>query len=902
MIVEGFTVENWSCIRRVSVSGLPHTGVVVLHGPNGTGKSSIVAALRATLMDYAPTSTKADLARWLPVGGNEPPRVSVEFRAAGRSYRVTKQFKKGRSDSALEERTGAGWQTITQTPAEVHDRTQALVGSGRSDQGLYQLLWLPQAKFELPAEDKFDADVQTRLRQILGVMQTPRDDRFISLVRARRSAWYGTTTKLKESCDLAKNIKALETYRKSLDETEAQYRQVEQIERDIRQRTADEAMYRQQLASVTQTVEELRAAFERTRQRRTEWELAGQRVEAAEKALADARRVLDDRRAAAGRLAMAERDTADALLRMESTAGALAEGLAAVQRAADLVAAREEDRRRELERLRRAEAHARLADLDEKVRSTAETLTRAEELARRLTEHRRRLADEPAPDDATLQKIAANRERIARLSAERQAAAIALTVELEPGHDGQLAVDGRPAAPVAGAAQFHVSRTAELALPGVGRVVVRRGSDAGTVEELDAELRRLEDEFVTLVGPFGLPADQPGLLDALRERRARRQAREPNVRADEQELNRLAPDGVDALRESLAELRRKREAAPTPDGPAEDAEKVRGIVNHLEQELGRARDTHARAVDAVERGPGALRAAAEKAAADHLVANTRAATKREALDRFPPEEQLVAAVVECERRLAAEQEARASAALTEEEQVAGERLDAAVAEEKNLADQIGQCHRDLADLRGKLSMTVGLHQRRAEAEARVEILKQRIDHERLEADAYQRLFELFDECRDRQVATVLEPITRRVCRWMKLAGIGGYGDIAYSDSFLPTRLLGRDGGPGLSLEQESTGTREQLTMMVRLALGSVLAGNLGEPAVAVLDDPLTHSDAARLTQMRAILKSAAEGDPAGQPPAGPLQILVFTCHREWFAAGAAMSVDLGRPDILERIR
>ena len=54
MILEGFEIENWNCIKRASVTALPATGVVVLHGRNQTGKSSIVQALRACLVDYLP--------------------------------------------------------------------------------------------------------------------------------------------------------------------------------------------------------------------------------------------------------------------------------------------------------------------------------------------------------------------------------------------------------------------------------------------------------------------------------------------------------------------------------------------------------------------------------------------------------------------------------------------------------------------------------------------------------------------------------------------------------------------------------------------------------------------------------------------------------------------------------
>ena len=74
MILEGFEIENWSCIKRLAIDCLPPTGIVVLHGPNGTGKSSIVAALRACLMDYPATSNAKPLKRWFPKNSSEKPR------------------------------------------------------------------------------------------------------------------------------------------------------------------------------------------------------------------------------------------------------------------------------------------------------------------------------------------------------------------------------------------------------------------------------------------------------------------------------------------------------------------------------------------------------------------------------------------------------------------------------------------------------------------------------------------------------------------------------------------------------------------------------------------------------------------------------------------------------------
>jgi DNA repair exonuclease SbcCD ATPase subunit len=120
MILQGFEIENWSCIKKVSVTGLPATGVIVLHGPNRTGKSSIVQALRSCLMDYP--STTAALKSYYPRGTGEKPVVTVTFQAGGTSYRITKQF--GTNKSKLESKTPEGaWKVETTTSAEGHERT-----------------------------------------------------------------------------------------------------------------------------------------------------------------------------------------------------------------------------------------------------------------------------------------------------------------------------------------------------------------------------------------------------------------------------------------------------------------------------------------------------------------------------------------------------------------------------------------------------------------------------------------------------------------------------------------------------------------------------------------------------------------------------------------------------------
>jgi uncharacterized protein YhaN len=134
---------------------------------------------------------------------------------------------------------------------------------------------------------------------------------------------------------------------------------------------------------------------------------------------------------------------------------------------------------------------------------------------------------------------------------------------------------------------------------------------------------------------------------------------------------------------------------------------------------------------------------------------------------------------------------------------------------------------------------------------------------------------------------------------MRVLDIGDYREIRFGDTFLPDKLVRRDGTAEFAIGEESTGAQEQIGMLVRLALGSLLT-SAEEPTVAILDDPLTHCDVGRLNKMRVILRRTAEGDPKLSPPAGPLQIIVLTCHPEWFRDDRATVIDLDNPDVMQR--
>ena len=69
-------------------------------------------------------------------------------------------------------------------------------------------------------------------------------------------------------------------------------------------------------------------------------------------------------------------------------------------------------------------------------------------------------------------------------------------------------------------------------------------------------------------------------------------------------------------------------------------------------------------------------------------------------------------------------------------------------------------------------------------------------------------------------------------------------------------------------EQLSVGTREQIAVLVRLALAQLLLEREGEAPCIVLDDALVYADEGRFEIMKTILQQAARD----------LQIVVLTCR------------------------
>ncbi|MGE3806754.1 MAG: AAA family ATPase, partial [Gemmataceae bacterium] len=470
MILRGIHIDHWRCIERLDLDDLP-AGIVVLHGPNRTGKSSIVKALRGCLFDFDHDSAKAEIRSSLPWNGAGPPRLCVEFETGGLLYRITKVMARRQGGARLECRHNGQWQLLEDSPKEASRRTRELLGSDRSTSGLQQLLWLDQGQTNLPASS-IDTSLEERLINVLGVMVTGRDLAFQEALAARHDRWFGVSGKHKPSSPCSKLQKARDEQTAALQEIEQQYAALDDVITQLAGHEARQKELVDEVAHLQSTVDDLHAERERVRER----------LQLFQTAEAECRRLEQHRQASEQRLRGYQqaherwKQAEQAAVRLEGAEQAAAEecqqqAAACAEAAQALSQARQaEDRQRD--QLQALDQARQILALDQRRRRLEETLRRGDEVrgeCRELEEQIRRL---PAIDRGTLEALAANRREAERLRARLQAASLALRVEVERAAEFSVEIDDQPARAVelAAGADFHAAprQQARVDIPGWG--------------------------------------------------------------------------------------------------------------------------------------------------------------------------------------------------------------------------------------------------------------------------------------------------------------------------------------------------------------------------------------------------------------------------------------------------
>lgn len=97
MILHRLTIEDFRGVVREEVD-LPPRGVLVIEGPNESGKTSLMDALEM-LLEHKASSGRAEIKAASPVGRDVPVVVEAEFSVDGERMRYRKEFVRGKRTS-----------------------------------------------------------------------------------------------------------------------------------------------------------------------------------------------------------------------------------------------------------------------------------------------------------------------------------------------------------------------------------------------------------------------------------------------------------------------------------------------------------------------------------------------------------------------------------------------------------------------------------------------------------------------------------------------------------------------------------------------------------------------------------------------------------------------------------
>ncbi|MGS2742463.1 AAA family ATPase [Halomonas sp. LS-001] len=853
-------------------------GINLFTGPNESGKSTLVRAIRAAFFERHKSGTLTELQPW--GDSSASPEVSVAFDWQGQHWQLHKRFlQRKRCDLQAGSERYQGDEAEDKLARLLGYETPARGASKAEHWGVPGLLWVEQGAgqhIREPAQhagEHLQSALSQHLGDALGDIISSGGDQLIQQVVQQRSLLLTQT---------GKPTGALRDTRQACDDLSAELSTLEE-----------------QVAGYRDQVDHLGAL--RAQQRETDaarpWEAQREKAQAAEARFADIDKLRQQQTQARQALENCERNQAINRQQLREFA----------QQAAQLESRQAEKHQAELKLTRRKEQSATLEQQREQAKTTYEQARKTLQLAREHADYQRLQHELKAANSDTqrvnqaLEKARELQQQWQTLSEQHQAQAVDTQVlaelqqlEKQRGHlmaqkemlatrlsyallpDQHLALGERH---LEGSGEQLLLETTELTIPGVGTLTIQPGGK--DVNDLLRQQQRLEADRDALLGQLQVADLASAEHKASTARELAQQREQVRLR-----LKDLAPDGVDTLASEYQLAQKRREII------------VQDLAKHPAPQENAALPTEAQATHALEAADAQLKQANE-AYDEHQLALKLG---QQALETAEREWEALHAAVHAPDRQQREQSAQD---LLLELKADAQRLNADIDARQGEIDAANPAFLEQDIKRFRQSAETLETQARERAseidrlQTRLETLgaqgleetrdttRQALEHQQRRKAELERRAEALDLLltllrRERQAVTrqLQAPLQKHLNHYLRLIFPGA--TLSVDDNLLPQALIRPDAQNTQrdeqgELEALSFGAREQMGLISRLAYADLLR-EAGRPTLIILDDALVHCDHQRLEQMKRMLFDAAERH----------QILLFTCHpSHWDDLGVA---------------
>ena len=836
-------------------------GVTIVEGPNEVGKTAIAEGLRFAI-DLPDTSQKTDIKALQPVGRDEGPEVEVSLSSGDYELVYWKRWLR-RPGTTLEVKAP---RQESLTGRQAHDRLEAILEETLDDE-LWRALRIDQGKelilpnFSLPSmgraldraaggefADEREESLWTRIGEEYG--------KYWTATGQKRSTLTSLQKRVDEELERVSGLeKQLEDIESDVAELGRLVTEADRLSGVLAEFQKSESEFQERVVAI----ERLRSEVERLDAIHSASEAlrdgAGNEWERRKGLIAN----LEERRK---ELAVLEAQAKDAEPGL-ALATERSEAAATALKVAD-VAMREAR-----ERLSTA-----IADRDylrqlievEQLRERHERYIAAEELLKQAEEY---LETAVVDDDVVKRVEDAYIETERAMSAAGSAAA---SVELTALRELPLEVgDERIELAVDEVRLVRVEDEATLTIPEIAQVRVIAGPESKGLAE---ERRKTEDNYRRLCEEAGV-ADVSGARRAGQERQNAERNKDEARKAIDRELRDLTPDvllgKVESLRVRVAAYPKERTSEPAMPADLDRAQEIEAEISDLVKQ---SADTQQACQDDVQGAESALKSVQSEG--DSLRAEINMARGREA----DAAEQVAA-----EREKQADEVLEGAVAAAQEKETADlETLEVARAElddadPESVEERLGnyklateramgelQANRDRQNgLRSSLELRgeQGLQTSYDEAVNLLSHLEREYAGEEARAEAARVLRDTFAKHREQAHQRYIGPFKESIEQLGRIV-FGSTFEVEIDRNLnIVRRTLG---GVTLHVEQLSTGAREQLGVISRLACATIVSPEDGGAPV-MIDDALGWSDPNRLEGMGAAIAAAGR----------QCQVIVLTC-------------------------
>jgi len=881
VIIEEITIRNWRSYRE------PHTfrfdeGFNLLVGRNEAGKSTLFEAFTRVLFDRH-TSTAEKIRQIQPLGSSLGPEATIFFQANGNRYKVWKRFLKTPASEFFTWR-GDRWELDHEGDAADNAVREILRGetppgaSQTKHRGLCQALWYLQDDAPLP-EGAWAEGVNEGLSGIVSLaVKSPEEDQILKKIEKVYSAIYTSKNgEVRSKSDLALLQKEIQDIEEELQTLHERARRAEALRLELESFAGQQQMKDAALKAAHAEVADLKqklkegAALEEEKNQKEE---TLRRIKETREKLAGDLAAIDKRITQINEL---KRDLEEEQRETE----VLQADARIEQRTADAhhntwKTVHEPELRQVEKDLGILQAIERIRRFEEEVARVLEEIGRIETTETEFRKRQQELSTTPLPRKKDLKRYQDQKLELATVNGQIEQAAIRIGFDLqaedisiitEPDVE-RLTEDG----------EYLVLGPTKFTIGDLGTITVRGGGSS--LEELQAKAESLSTEIASIFEHFGV-ADEQELSDL----QQRRQDLEQEIKRLKKTLEDLtSKKGLDQLKEDVARTRQKitderSKLSATPPGWQDlSGDVIREMSEDLAQKKEELNKKIEHEQDREAEARTAFAEASRKAeeASSHLVElKTEIRGLRRANDEtlksYSTYENLQAALAkETEALKQAEED---FAGLLTEYRIRVEepraQYDEALERLRGLEEQMQSVEREIVDRNARIEEAVSkdFYSSIGDQEALLDLKRRKLDQVTRQAEAVKLLRDMVQAFKKEQSTALSGPVADLITRWVVMLTNGSYDSVQMNENLFPVGILNPQYNEALPLDNLSYGTREQVIVLLRLAMGVLLSND--ERNLVVIDDRLVNADPVRMRRLCQILEEVATNH---------CQVVVATCN------------------------